>query len=286
MQLEISGARKRTGTVNKMTKIGFIGTGNMGGALAHAVAAAEGTHQLLLANRSPEKAAAVAAETGGTAVDNAVAAAEADYLFLGVKPQMYPEVLGSLAPVLQSRGGSCVLISMAAGVSIARVQELLGDGAERCHIIRIMPNTPVSIGEGVILYACGADVTAAEEQAVLHLLSKAGRLSALPESLIDAGSAVSGCGPAFVDLFVEALADGGVACGLPRRAALEYAAQMTVGAAKLILETGAHPGALKDAVCSPAGSTIAGVRTLETAALRAAVMNAVIAAYERTKALG
>lgn len=272
--------------MNKMTKIGFIGTGNMGGALAHAVAAAEGTHQLLLVNHSPEKAAAVAAETGGTVVDNAVAAAEADYLFLGVKPQMYPEVLGSLAPVLQSRGGSCVLISMAAGVFIVRVQELLGGGAERCHIIRIMPNTPVSIGEGVILYACGADVTAAEEQAFLHLLSKAGRLSALPESLIDAGSAVSGCGPAFVDLFVEALADGGVACGLPRRAALEYATQMTVGAAKLILETGAHPGALKDAVCSPAGSTIAGVRTLETAALRAAVMNAVIAAYERTKALG
>ena len=112
-------------------------------------------------------------------------------------------------------------------------------------------------------------------------MTGAWRFSPLPEKLIDAGSAVSGCGPAFVDLFIEALADGGVACGLPRAAAQEYAAQMVLGSARLVLESGKHPGALKDAVCSPGGTTIQGVRTLEEAGFRGAVMDAVIAAYEK-----
>jgi pyrroline-5-carboxylate reductase len=134
----------------------------------------------------------------------------------------------------------------------------------------------------MILYTCGQGVTEDEEQVFLEAMAGAGRFSALPEHLMDAGSAVSGCGPAFADLFLEALADGGVACGLPRAQALELAAQMLLGSARLALKSGQHPGSLKDAVCSPGGTTIQGVRTLEAAGFRSAVMEAVIAAYEKT----
>ena len=133
---------------------------------------------------------------------------------------------------------------------------------------------------------CSSNVTAEEEAEFLKLMAPAGRLDAVPEGLIDAASCVSGCGPAWVYQFIEALADGGVACGLPRTKAQEYAAQMVLGSAKLVLESGQHPGALKDAVCSPGGSTIQGVRVLEEKGLRGAVMDAVIASYNKTKEMG
>ena len=132
-----------------------------------------------------------------------------------------------------------------------------------------------------MLYTPGPGVTEAEVQVFLESMAGAGRFSPIPEKQMDAGSAVAGCGPAFVDLFVEALADGGVACGLPRAQALEFAAQMVLGSARLLLESGKHPGELKDAVCSPGGTTIQGVRKLEEAGFRGAVMNAVIAACEK-----
>lgn len=144
-----------------------------------------------------------------------------------------------------------------------------------------MPNTPSAIGEGVIFYTCDG-VTAEEEAAFLENMAGAGRLLPLDDHLMDAGSAVAGCGPAFVDLFIEAMADGGVACGLTRPMAMECAAQTLIGAARLMLETGRHPGALKDAVCSPGGATIQGVRALEAGRFRSAVMEAVIAAYEKS----
>ena len=162
------------------------------------------------------------------------------------------------------------------------IQELAG---EDFPVIRIMPNTPASVGEGMIQY-CSSNVTAEEEEAFLRIMAPAGRLDAVPESLIDAASCVSGCGPAWVYQFIEALADGGVACGLPRTKAQEYAAQMVLGSAKLVLESGKHPGELKDAVCSPGGSTIQGVRVLEEHGLRGAVMDAVIASYNKTKEMG
>ena len=261
---------------------GFIGTGNMGGALARAARKRLSGEELLLTNRTASKAEALARELGCRAVDNATAAGQADYLFLGVKPQMMAGMLSELATVLAARKDRFVLVTMAAGLSIARIQELAGGDYP---VIRIMPNTPASIGEGMILYACGG-VTAEEEQVFLQGMAGAGKLASLAENLIDAGSAVAGCGPAFVDLFLEALADGGVLCGLPRAKAQAYAAQMLLGAASLALETEQHPGQLKDAVCSPGGSTIAGVKTLEQFAFRAAVIDAVEAAFEKTKALG
>lgn len=262
-----------------MATLGFIGTGNMGGALARAACKAIPSDQIFLANRTPEKARQLAEELDCRVADNEAIAESADFIFLGVKPQMMADLLADIAPILAQRQNRFLLVTMAAGLTISRIQEMAGGNYP---VIRIMPNTPSSIGEGMILYTCCNNVTKSEEKVFLDTMSRAGRMSALPEHLMDAGSAVSGCGPAFVDLFIEALADGGVACGLPRAQAVEFAAQMVAGSARLVLESGKHPGELKDAVCSPAGTTIQGVRALEEAGFRGAVMNAVIAAYERT----
>lgn len=264
--------------------LGFIGTGNMGGALARAACRTLPPDQVFLSNRSAEKAKALAEELGCiAAADNATVAESADFIFLGVKPQMMADMLADIAPTLAGRKSRFVLVNMAAGLSIADIRSMAGGDYP---VIRIMPNTPASIGEGMILYACGPDITEEETALFLDAMAGAGRFSRLPERLIDAGSAVSGCGPAFVDLFLEALADGGVACGLPRAQAMELAAQMVMGSARLALESGSHPGVLKDAVCSPGGTTIQGVRILEERGFRAAAMDAVIAAYEKTLALG
>lgn len=251
----------------------------MGGALARAACKSIPSDQIFLANRTAEKARHLAEELACHVADNTAIAENADFIFLGVKPQMMSELLEDIAPVLAKRQSRFILVTMAAGLSITRIQELAGD---TYPVIRIMPNTPVSIGEGMILYTACNTITKAEEKLFLDAMASAGRLSSLPEHLMDAGSAVSGCGPAFVDLFLEALADGGVACGLPRSAAMEYAAQMVMGAAKLALESGKHPGELKDAVCSPGGTTIQGVRALEMAGFRGAVIDGVIAAYQKT----
>ena len=261
-----------------MANFGFIGTGNMGGALARAARKVLSGDQILLANRTAAKAEALAAELQCRVVNNETAAKEADYLFLGVKPQMMTAMLAELQPVLAARRDRFVLVTMAAGLTITDIQRMAGGDYP---VLRIMPNTPAAIGEGMVLYAPGVGVTETEVQTFLDAMAGAGRFSPLPEKLIDAGSAVAGCGPAFADLFIEALADGGVACGLPRAQALEFAAQMVAGSARLVLESGQHPGALKDAVCSPGGSTIQGVRTLEAGGFRSAVMEAVIAAYEK-----
>lgn len=262
-----------------MAILGFIGTGNMGGAMVRAAAKRVPGKHLLLANRTAAKAQALAQELGAQVVSNTVAAEKADYLFLGVKPQMMADVLAELRPVLSARKVPAILVTMAAGLTMAEIQQMAGGDDP---VIRIMPNTPSAIGAGMVLYTCNAKVSDQEKREFLELMEGAGRFTELAENLIDAGSCVSGCGPAFADLFLEALADGGVACGLPRAAAMELAAQMLLGSAALYLETREHPGALKDAVCSPGGTTIQGVRTLEQRGFRAAVMDAVIAAYEKT----
>ena len=264
-------------------KFGFIGTGNMGAALAAAAVKGVGGEHVLLANRTPEKALALAKQLGCGTATNTQVAAECDLIFLGVKPNMMAGLLQELQPVLASRKTPYTLVSMAAGLTIARLQEMAG---AKAPIIRIMPNTPCQVGDGMILYVASPEVEQPVLEGFLLGMTPAGRFDALPESLMDAGSAVSGCGPAFVYLMIEALADGGVACGLPRQKAQDYAAQTLLGAAKMVLETGKHPGALKDAVCSPGGSTIQGVRALEENGFRTAAFEAVIAAYNKTKELG
>ena len=274
-----------------MIRAGFIGTGNMGGALATAVARANEEYEILLTNRTKEKAVKLEKELKEqfgakvrTAADNNDIAANADYIFLGVKPQMMEDMLKGIAASLQERtlkGDKFTLVTMAAGLSISRIKEMAGGDYQ---VIRIMPNTPAAIGEGMTLYSAPEVPTAAVD-ALVHMLQASGRLCELPEKLIDAGSAVSGCGPAFVYMFIEALADGGVNAGLPRAKAYELAAKMVEGSAAMVLERGRHPGELKDAVCSPGGTTIEGVRVLEEGGLRGLVMDAVIAAYEKNFAL-
>lgn len=266
-----------------MATFSFIGTGNMGGALARAAVRQVAPENILLANRTRAKAEALAKELGCAAGGVREAAETGRFIFLGVKPQMMAGLLEEIAPVLREREDRFVLVSMAAALTM----EQIGDMADGAYpVIRIMPNTPCAVGEGMILYDANGAVTEAELAEFTGGMAGAGVLDRVEERLIDAGSAVAGCGPAFVCLFLEALADGGVACGLPRGKALLYAAQMVKGAAALQLATGEHPGALKDAVCSPGGTTIAGVRALEERGFRAGVMDAVIAAVERTKALG
>jgi pyrroline-5-carboxylate reductase len=265
-----------------MNNIGFIGCGNMGGTLARAVSQAVPGRQLFLSNRTAAKAADLAQELGCRAVPNETIAQECRLIFLAVKPQVMPAVLEAVRPILASRTDRFVLCTMAAGLSCARIQELAGGDYP---VLRIMPNTPAAVGEGMIPY-CSVGVTKEERTYFVRLLSAAGRLDPLPEELIDAASCVSGCGPAWAYQFIEALADGGVAAGLPRAKAQQYAAQMLLGSAKMVLESGRHPGALKDAVCSPGGSTIQGVRVLEERAFRGAVTDAVLAAYEKTREMG
>lgn len=258
----------------KDKRIGFVGTGNMGAALVKAVR--RGDYGAYLYDKDAEKAKGLAVETGSESLSLSELWDSCDYIFIGVKPNVLPllaEELGSL-----SRDKSPVLISMAAGTSLERLEGLFGDRP----IIRIMPNTSVACGEGMVLWCANRRVDGEMKADFTDMMSRSGRLDLIPESMIDAASALSGCGPAFVYMFMEALADGGVHCGLPRDKATVYAAQTLIGAARTLLESGAHPEALKDAVCSPGGTTIEGVRTLENGGFRASAMNAVVAAYKKT----
>ena len=260
---------------------GFIGAGNMGGALALAAAKTAGGEQIAVSCSTADSTAAAAERLGCAAETPARILRGSRFVFLGMKPQMLDYVMAPLAADVA--GSDAIFVSMLAGVRIERLQKLLG--AEK-KIIRIMPNTPCAVGEGMILLCRGAGVTDGEVAEFRALMAHSGLLDEIPETQIDAASAVAGCGPAFAYLFVEALADGGVACGLPRTEAVQYAAQTLLGAAQMVLETGKHPDQLKNEVCSPGGSTIQGVRTLEQRGVRAAFMDAVIAACEKNAALG
>jgi pyrroline-5-carboxylate reductase len=266
-----------------MSKIGCIGTGNMGGALARAIG--KSGHEVYLSDYSRQKAQEVALDIGKNAriSDNKEIAAECDMILLGVKPQMLAALATELSPLLSARKTRVCLVSMAAGISLSRLAELFGTDAS---VIRIMPNIPVCVGAGVILFTANAHVSEGDKALFGEALRFAGTVDELAEGLFDAASALSGCGPAFVCLFTEALADGAVRCGLPRDKALRYAAETLKGTALLLEQSGKHPGTVKDEVCSPGGSTIEGVAALEEGGFRALAMDAVTAAYERTMELG
>ena len=259
-------------------KYGFIGCGNMGGAIARALS--NSTKDITLADISGINKT-LAEELGISHADNAFVAANCDRIFLAVKPHL---MKGALAPLQEALAAhKPLLITMAAGLEIRQIEEFAGT---RLPIIRIMPNTPTAIGKGVIQYCANELVTEDVLADWLSDMEPCGLVDALEERLIDAASALSGSGPAYMYIFLEALADGAVACGIPRAKAYEYAAMTMVGSAEMYLQTKQHPGALKDAVCSPGGSTIAGVKALEEGAFRAAVMNCVAATCNRNKELG
>ena len=260
-----------------MIKIGFIGCGNMGGALAAAAAKSKDA-EIRLFDKDEDKAKALAERIGGIVCDiDGVCACE--LVFLGVKPNIIPIVADEIAKKVAASGAT--VISMAAGVSLAKLAVMLGD----LPIIRIMPNTPAEVGYGMILYTAN-EKGAGTVPLFLESMAAAGKFDAIDERLIDAASAISGCGPAFAYMFIEALADGGVMSGLPRDKAMLYAAETLIGAAEVVKQTGRHPGALKDAVCSPGGSTIEGVKALEDGKMRGTVSGAVVASYEKTLKLG
>lgn len=259
-------------------KYGFLGCGNMGGAIARALSKV--TKDIMVTDRSG-RARALAGELGIRYGSGEEIVSSCERIFLAVKPQMMAGVLEPLQGALQQR--KPLLITMAAGLTISQIEQMAGG---KLPVIRIMPNTPVAVGKGMTQY-CRNDLVAEETIAsFLEDMRFSGQLDELEERLIDAASALSGCGPAYMYLFIEALADGAVACGVPRAKAMEYAAATMIGAGEMVLATGMHPGALKDAVCSPGGSTIAGVRTLEQHGFRGAAMDCVAAAFEKNKELG
>ncbi len=266
--------------------ISFLGTGNMGGALVRSAKA----DQIFITNKSINKAEALAAEINGKCVNNNSEAAEmGDYIFLCVKPHIIGSVLEEISPALNKAidaGQKKVLISIAAGVTLDTLRSHLIGPCCEIPFIRLMPNTPAAIGMGMIGLSCGDDVPETVINDVMDILSGAGRVNRVPEQMMDAFSAVSGCSPAFVYMFIEALADGAVMAGLPRRDAYIWAAQAVSGSASMVLESGKHPGELKDSVCSPGGSTIAGVAALERNGFRSAVIEAVTDAYNKNKELG
>lgn len=259
-------------------KYGFIGCGNMGGAIARALRNA--TADIALSDRSGN-AKELARELEIIYLDNRSITETCDRIFLGVKPHMMKDVLLPLQEALSRR--KPLLITMAAGLTMAQIQEFAG---VCLPVIRIMPNTPTAIGEGVIPYCCNDLVEASVLADWRNDMRHCGLVDPLEERLIDAASALSGSGPAYMYVLMEALADGAVACGLPRKKALQYAAMTMTGAAQMYLQSDQHPGALKDVVCSPGGSTIAGLRMLEQHGFRGAAMECVIAAHQRNKELG
>ncbi|MBE6948903.1 MAG: pyrroline-5-carboxylate reductase [Ruminococcaceae bacterium] len=264
-------------------KLGFIGCGNMGGALLQAALGVVTPADIAVSEKNEQLLSDICDKYGCSSEDSVTIAEECEYIFLGVKPQVMPLVCDEISDTLKERKTPFTLVSMAAGLSIEKLQDYLGSDFP---IIRIMPNTAVQVGEGMILYTTSKNVTDAAVSKFLAIMLCAGRFDEIDERLIDAASALSGCGPAYAYIFMEALADGAVSCGLPRQQALTYAAQTLMGSAKMVLETGDHPGLLKDKVCSPGGTTIAGVRALEENGFRGAAMDAVIGAYERTLELG
>lgn len=211
--------------------------------------------------------------------DNHAAARWADIVLLAVKPQVLDSVLTDLSSSLSGR----LIVSIAAGVSIQHVADRLSAGA---RIVRVMPNAPAMVREGMSVLAFGATVTNADKQAVRAMFESVGRVALVDESLMDAVTGLSGSGPAYIFMAIEALADGGVKMGLPRATAELLAAQTAVGAARTVLETGEHPGRLKDRVASPGGTTIAGLHQLEQGGIRASLIAAVRAATERARELG
>ncbi|MBQ4269536.1 MAG: pyrroline-5-carboxylate reductase [Clostridia bacterium] len=258
---------------------GFIGCGNMGGALVRAAAKNVSPEKIAVCDRNDGKLAVLETECGVTREEIRAVAAESKFIVLGVKPQGMQAALDSIADVLKTRS-DIVLVTMAAGLSADDICRMAG---KEYPVIRIMPNTPCLLGEGMILYT--AKGAASKDVAVfLKAFEKAGVFDWVDEELMDVAGAISGCGPAFAYAFAEALALGGVSKGLSKEKGVFYAAQAMIGAGKMLL-TGEQPQVLIDRVCSPGGTTLAGMAALEKGNFQETAKSAVDAAYARTKEL-
>lgn len=274
-----------------MSLISFIGCGNMGKGMLSALCANPDVKpsDIVVTEMNPERLTEITGEFGcrGTA-SNTEAAKASKYILLCVKPQVLPAVLTEIMPVIKeciAAGEEKVIVSIAAGTPIDKIHAIADVDYDSLPIVRILPNLPAAIGEGLIFLSVNhnsAEPACAEIQV---LFKNGGMLKQIPESLMDAAGVIGGCVPAFAYMFIEAMADGAVMSGMARPDAIAYAAQAVKGAASLVLESGKHPEQLKDEVCSPAGTTIAGVKALEAHGFRNAAFSAVIDAYEKSVSL-
>jgi pyrroline-5-carboxylate reductase len=264
-------------------RLGFLGAGKMATALARGWidAGLAAPERVLASDPVPAAREGFAGVTGArVTADNREVVAGSDLLVLAVKPQSMAALLAEIRPAVTARH---LTVSIAAGVGLKALAD--GLGADR-RLVRVMPNTPCLVGASAAGYAAGDTATADDVALVDRLLNAVGRAFRVPEHLLDAVTGLSGSGPAFVYVMIEALSDGGVRVGLPRDVATALAAQTVLGAAKMVLETASHPGVLKDQVTSPGGTTIAGLHALERGGLRAALIDAVEAATRRATELG
>ena len=260
-------------------KIGCIGTGAMGGAIMRAVCKKYDVSQIKVTDKNTAMGKAFAAETGAVFVETNADVLDCDYIFLAVKPQFLGDVFAEIGTKISDKS---VVISMAAGVKLEKLQAW----APKARFIRMMPNVCAQINQGMTAITYGSNIKEDEAKTAIEILSCAGRVEVVLEKLMDCVTAVSGSGPAFVFMFIEAMADAAVRCGMPRSQAYTYAAQTVYGSAGMVMQSGKTPAELKDMVCSPAGTTIEGVAALEKNGFRNAVIEAITAACNRSIELG
>jgi pyrroline-5-carboxylate reductase len=269
--------------MSEQLRFAFIGGGNMAEALLKGLCSGLGVEPgcIIATDILPERRSYLKATYGISALaDNPQAVRDSDVIILAVKPQTMPEVLTAIAPILTRNK---LVISIAAGITLQTLQNALGT---QNRVVRVMPNTPALVLSGAAGISPGAAVTPQDVALVERIFGAVGQAVVVSDDLMDVVTGLSGSGPAFVFALIEGLSDGGVLMGLPRPVATILAAQTVLGAAKMVLETGKHPGELKDMVTSPAGTTIAGMHALESGGLRGLMMEAVRRATERSAALG
>lgn len=274
-----------------MSFISFIGCGNMGKGMLTALCNNDNINRkdIIISEPDETKLNEVTAEFGCQGVSSNIEAVKmSKYIMLCVKPQVLPDVLAGIAPTLAeciANGEEKIILSIAAGTTIEKIQTVAGISADKLPIIRILPNLPAAIGEGLIFFSIHADNAEAPLSEIMNAFDKAGMLERIPESQMDVAGVIGGCVPAFAYMFIEAMADGAVLCGMPRAQTIAYAAQAVKGAAGLVIASDKHPEQLKDEVCSPAGTTIEGVKALEEHGFRNAAFSAVTKAYDKSVSL-
>jgi len=262
--------------------LGLIGSGNMGQAIIGGIIKAERfLPENIFASDVNEKTLTSISEKYGikTTIDNNEVARAADILILSVKPHLYPAVIRQIWDQIKQ---NAIIVTIAAGKAIRETEEAFG---RRIKVVRVMPNTPALVGEGMTALCPNDMLTEEEKEEVIHLFESVGKVEVVPENLMDAVTAVSGSSPAYVYLLIEAMADAAVLAGMPRDQAYRMASQAVLGSAKMVLETGMHPGALKDMVCSPGGTTIEAVSILEEKGLRSAIIAAMKACTDKSTAM-
>ncbi|KAI4457850.1 pyrroline-5-carboxylate reductase [Holotrichia oblita] len=268
--------------------IGFIGAGNMAKSICEALVRKGVRYsQIYVSGPHEDKLELWRQKGANVSTENGKVAEEAEVIFLAVKPHILAAAIANIYDTITvpNKATNKLFVSILAGVKLDALEKTLSR-IEGSRVIRVMPNTPMMVGEGCAVYCPGQQATDFDILLVKTILELSGICQLVPESMIDAIGALAGCGPAFIYLIIEAMSDGGVKMGVPRQMATSFAAQTVLGAAKMVLETKKHTGVLKDEVCSPGGTTIAGIHALEAGGVRAAIMNAIEAATKKSEELG